>query len=251
MSDFLAFCYSAHWILKGEYRSLYPLPFVYLFIPFTFIPPLWGYLILTAISIFLLVNILKRKALLWIFYVPILQVLFLGQIDIIIWWLITKKNPIGMAFATLKPHIFLIFGFPTLWKKWKERDWKFLKPFMITWLLIYVPFFIIRPMWPVEWLFQTDDGRLYANNSASMLAFPIMLIFMIPFFLEKNWLEKFKEKWQAVLILMNPAFRPYDYSLLTNVSLWLIPASWITQYMANLIHADWPHVILGLIYLYL
>lgn len=233
MSDYLAFYDSAVLLGSGIYKSLYPLPFVYFTMPITQLSPFVGYILLSIISIVLLVIKLKRSALLWIFYVPLLQTIYLGQVDVVFWFLLESKNPYLWALASMKPQ-FLPFIVYNLYKSRKDI-WKFI----IGMLLLYAPFFIIRPMWVMEWTRQLDDGRLGNNNSASFWAFGGLFLLLLPLLIIKA------KNYKGLFLSLNPAVRPYDYSLLIGGHLLLIPLSWILMIISNQIQADWLISLLG------
>jgi len=247
LSDYLAFYNSSYLLFQnGIYKSLYPIPVVYLFIPFTFFPPIIGYIILSIISLLLLVYMFKRQTLLWIFYMPILQVFLLGQIDIILLFLHRLDHPIARGVMTLKPHLFIM----ALPQMLKNRSIKFWGIFIFTVLCIYIPFILLRPSWIGEWLAQLDDGRLSHNNSASFWSIPILFLTLLLVLLP------IRKQWDKILFCINPAMRPYDYVLLLDRKMGimyycLIPLSGITMYLANYYHADWPWVLLGLCNIFL
>lgn len=163
---------------------LYPVPFLLLFIPLTFVPFNVAALIWTALSILLLVFTIKLLAQIWqaekwSMIVPILVICFsfmgitrnelkLGQVDILITFLITanyyaysKKHPVvsGITLSLaviIKPYLGLLL-FYYLWK----RAYRVVASFVVA-SLIFFGAAIILAGWQenIEWI---QVARLVAS----------------------------------------------------------------------------------------
>ena len=219
---------------SGEYQSLYPLPTVGIFTLLSFVPFWMTCVIVVVLSLAAMVSVLRWRAVLWVMFVPTLQVLMSGQIDIFIWWLMMRGSAIALALATLKPQLF-VFALPQLLSN--RKLWK---PFVGWCLVLYAPITFIRPAWIFEWLTMMNDGRVGDGTSASVwsaywLAIPIIIALLIG---KKN-------RWKMLSLSANPAVRPYDYSLLMGTNWLLIPISYGTQYLCNLLGSAYPSTLIG------
>ena len=236
MSDFNQFYQWGQELWLGKYTAIYPLPIVGLFGLFSITPQWVSAGILSGCSLILFILLFKRKSLLWVLYIPILQVLVSGQLDLLFLALYKLETPLSLALMTLKPQLF-VFALPNLICK----PLKFWRKFILWCIVLYLPVTLARPTWVVEWLHNMDDGRLSSMNGATLLAFPASLVLLAIIPVLKN------AKLQPFLLSLNPGLRGYDYTLLSGTSLWLIPASWILQGVCNSIGAGWPLAILGVV----
>lgn len=236
--DLMAFIESGRLWQQGIYSSLYPLPFVMIWsvlarLPFPVLVALTGILALV-----ILVALFKRRALLWIWYMPVLETLVLGQLSLVWLWLLMRATPLTLALLTLKPHLFPL-AIPALAERSELR-----KPFLAWCVAIYLPAFIVRPAWPAEWLAQVfSDQRIVHGTSASL--WPVA--WLIPFVAVALWAVR-RLNWKMMFTTLNPAMRPYDYTVLIGGSAWLVPASWVLWVAMWAVGASWPMAGLGIVY---
>ena len=245
--DLQAFYDSGHALLGGQYVSLYPLPIVVLFALLSLLPmPLLLALVLGS-SIVILVIMFKRRALLWLFFAPILQTFALGQLTIIWLWLLRRASAWSLALLTLKPQL-AILALPLLIRR--HALWK---PFAMWMAVLYVPVTLIRPSWPIEWIAQINDGRLNGTSS-SLWPVPVLVLGLALFIVWTYRRRKHRgvtlgasgvNLWPSLATTLNPAIRAYDYAMLTGMSLWLIPLSWIGVAGMWLTGSAWPMAIVG------
>lgn len=235
--DLQSFYDSGHALLSGQYVSFYPLPIVVLFALLSLLPMPLLLALLLASSVMILVAMFKRRALLWLFFAPILQTFALGQLTIIWLWLLRHASAWSLALLTLKPQL-AILALPLLIHK--RALWK---PFAAWMVLLYVPVTLIRPSWPVEWIMQINDGRLN-GTSASLRSAPLLAI-MFGILALLVYRRMGGVSWPSLATVLNPAIHAYDYGILTGMSLWLIPLSWIGVAGMWLTGSAWPMAIVG------
>ena len=220
---------------SGEYQSLYPLPTVGFFALLSLVPFWVACLIVVVLSLLAMVSVLRWRAVLWVLFVPTLQVLMAGQVDILIWWLMMRCSAVALALATLKPQLF-IFAIPQLLSN--RKLWK---PFIGWCMVLYIPITLIRPMWIFEWVSMMNDGRIGGGTSASAWsAYWLFALIGVALVLGK------KHRWKMLSLSANPAVRPYDYSLLMGTNWLLIPISYGAQYLCNLIGSAYPATLIGI-----
>lgn len=215
--DYFIFYQQGQLLWQGQYASLYPLPMVGWFALFALLPPWVGGVIWFLLSLAVLVALTRRKALLWLLYPPLVNVLLAGQPDVFFLGLYSIGSPVALALMTLKPQLF-IFALPLL-IKYTRRQWIQLAGWLA---LLYIPVTLVRPTWIGEWLgFITREGR--PATSASFWGQPwlfLILLVLVPLAL------RYRLNLHGLLLSLNPGLRDYNYAMLTGRSLWLIPAGW-------------------------
>ena len=223
------------WI-EGRYEGLYPLPFVMVM---SILARLRVEVVIIGVlvaSVILCVVLLKREALLWIMYLPILETLALGQLSII--WLFLMRVGTGLSFAlmTLKPQLFF-FAIPVLAAR--REMWR---PFGMWCGALYFPALVVRPTWPVEWLQHIfDDSRITGGTSASLWPVPILaFVFASVLLLTRRY------SWRSIFTSFNPVLRPYDYTIWAGSNRWLIPLSWVLGLTMAGVQAAWPMAFVGI-----
>lgn len=224
---------------QGRYTGLYPLPMNGLFALLALLPRQVALMLLMFAGLALFVAAFRRKALVWIFFQPVLAGLWLGQCDLLFLWLLRHGSGISLALMTLKPQLFPL-AIPALLAPSGRAKWK---PFGLTCLALYGPATIIRPSWIIEWVRQCNDGRVDWTGSTTILAYPLVGAVVL-----LAAAAAFKLDWRAVFWSANPTIRWYDFTLMAGRSLWLIPASWVlwgaTQMLAG---NPSPVAVLGLV----
>ncbi len=240
--DYLRFLEWGRAWLYGDYIGVYPLPMTAFFAFLSLLPWWLGYALLVATSILILVRHLKWTAPLWFAYVPVLQVLLVGNIDIIWLGLYLIRTPLSLMLMTLKPQLFL-FALPEVWRlrgRWKE--------FLFWGALLYLPAFLVRPNWVAEWIqLLRAQSRPAIGWSASIWGMPLYMI-VAAILLGLAVLVKIKRAdWRPTLLFLDPAIAGYDYALLVGYTPLLIPLSWVCQYLEITHHVFWPWALLGIL----
>lgn len=222
----------------GVYSGIRPLPMVGLFALWSLIPYNIGAWLFCALSIVALVALFKRRALLWLFYFPIIETLALSQTDIWFLWLASIKRPIAWALMTLKPQLFL-FVLPAL-----IADRAAWRPFVLWCAALYLPVTIVRPTWIIEWLHMMDDGRLSGHSATTLLYAPtIILLAGLAVLIVVHHMN-----YDVIVSAFNPFLRQYDLVMIAGkVTLWAIPISWLAYLLGHQLLLPWPVALLGLL----
>ena len=218
---------------QGQYESLYPLPTMGLFALLALLPFGAALVLFLALSLIAYVATLKRDAILWAFYVPVLWCFYLGQVDIFFLWCVKHASPLSLALVSLKPQL-LPFVVPALLK-----DRSKIKPFLLWVLAIYAPITALLPSWPMAWLAQADDGRLSGGTASSFWTWPLLWTLALAVLLLSRRL-----RWGTLFTTFSPFVRAYDYVMLIPYSKWAIPLSWL---IVPIRHLVWPYGLLGLL----
>lgn len=243
-SDFALIYKWAGEMWAGHYTGLYPFPLMLVLAPISRLPVdaaagLWflGCLVI-------LVWMLRRSSLYWIFFVPFLQSVFLGQLDPLFWLIYRSRRPAVWALLSLKPQLLL----PALPGIFSSRR-NFVE-FAAASLALHVPFLLLRPAWPMEWLdflshYQNRLGEITRSTVSGEIVFslgviPYALLLAALVFLRRRNLE-------AATFMINPLLLPYDYLLLMGeISKVAIPLSWLALAAAWKFQAGWPYAIMML-----
>lgn len=222
---------------RGQYTGLYPLPINGLFALLALLPSPVSFILFSIVGLALFVAVLRRRALAWILFQPVLVGLYLGQLDLIWLWLLTRASPVSLALMTLKPTLFPM-AIPVLLAD--RAKWR---PFSLACAVLYGPITLIRPSWPLEWMRAISDRGVNWHSSAtilgdsSIIGFAVLLICAALIRLD----------WRSVFWSVNPAIRWYDFTLMAGSSLWLIPVSWVLYGIAWTTGNPSPIAFLGLI----
>ena len=216
-SDFAALYDSGAALWRGQYVGLYPLPFNAAMALLALLPYPIALALVTFGGLALFVAAFRRRALLWIFFTPVLMTLWQGQVDLIWLWLLhdctcNRGSGVSLALMTLKPQL-AVLALPALLAD--RAKWR---PFAIACAVLYGPVTIVRPSWILEWLKQCNDGRLDWTGSTTILSSPLIGFALM---LAASFLWRLD--WRAVFWSVNPTLRWYDFSLMAGrSSLWLI-----------------------------
>lgn len=214
-SDFAQLYQSGADLWRGQYTGLYPLPMNGLFALLSLLPYRVALYTVMFGGLALFVAVLRRRALVWLWFYPVLSGVLLGQIDLIFFWLLRWASPVALALMTLKPQLFPL-ALPALLSD--RAKWK---PFVLACVALYGPVTLARPTWIMEWLRQCNDGRLDWQWSTSLMAWPLIGVAILLAVSAFRRLD-----WRAIFWTCNPTLRWYDFGLMAGGSLWLIPASW-------------------------
>ena len=218
-SDYAIFYRIGQEFWQGHYSALalYPLPMVMFFAVLAVFPPEVGLIALLVGSAVLLVIMFKRRALGWIWYVPILQTLALGQIDIVLLACWRMGTFWSLALLSLKPQLFIL-AIPQL-----LSDRTLLKKTAALVLLIYGVPTIVYPQWIGLWARNVlADDRIISATNAVLTVAPVAVFGVVAALtLTRRW------HWVTAVTSFNPAIRSYDYTLLAGMTAWMIPVSWL------------------------
>ncbi len=242
-SDFAVVYRWAAEIWSGNYTGQYPYPLMVLLSPIALLPLDVVAMIWLAAMLVILVLLLKRESLYWVFFIPFLQVLFLGQIDPLFWLAYRSKRPAVWALLSLKPQLLFLVIPRILTDKRKVPE------FLAALAVLHLPFLILRPTWPREWwsflstysqnrLTQMPGTTVSEQILFSLWALPFLALILLLVLLRHKNLE-------AAFFLANPFLLPYDYSLIMgDVSKIIIPLSWLSLGIAWRVGANWPYLIM-------
>ena len=137
------------------------------------------------------------------FFVPVLQTLFLGQLDVFFWLIYRSKRPALWALLSLKPQ-FLLPALPHIFAS--KRN---LGEFLAALAVLHVPFLIIRPAWPTEWigfLVGYGQNRFTRVPAATASGAILQSLWIVPFAAAILALVLLRRKnLEHALFLANPA----------------------------------------------
>ena len=243
--DYIRFVETGAAWWAGSYVGPYPLPAVGLFAALSLVPWQVGYFALTGIGVLTLVVRLKRAAPLWFAYVPVLQVLLIGNLDLVWLGLWTTRKPVAFALMTLKPHL-MLFAVPEM-IRWSRRE-------KLSWLgwasALWLPSWLVRPNWLIEWLgFLSHSSRIAQHWASDLWSSPLPIVAVSLLSILVIWfIAKRPPFARPATLFLNPAIGSYDYALLSGISHWIIiPASWIAQVAEVYYHAYWAWALLGIL----
>jgi hypothetical protein len=245
MWDFSTFYHAAECWMQGQspYACadfFYPLPTLFLFLRLTVFPLLVAKIIWMLVMLTSLVVVCKRSTVWFVLYVPALQALYLGQIDLVLLPAIFLANGPAIALVTLKPQ--LVWIYLPIWLMSVNGNER--KRFFIVAGALWGASFLAWPGWILEFLATTRRAGQAAFASPSLWGggfLPWWLVFLVGIIL----IRYAKNRWAATTAV-NPAIISYELVvLLPQARWWLVPLSWITQWSANQVGAAWPHVVLS------
>jgi hypothetical protein len=157
-------------------------------------------------------------------YIPILQVILIGNLDLVWWGLWTTRLPIAYALMTLKPQL-MLFAIPEM-IRWTRRQ-------KLTWLgwtaALWLPSWLVRPGWVGEWIYALT--RYAPHISSNLWAAPVWIVIggliAIPLVW---WITKRRPSFRPAALFLNPGINSYNFALLAGQAQWIIiPTSWIAQ----------------------
>jgi hypothetical protein len=186
---------------------------------------------------------LKKESLYWVFFVPFLKTMYLGQLDPLFWIIYCANRPAVWALLSLKPQL-LLPALPRIFASKRNAV-----EFFAAALALHVPFLLIRPTWPAEWirfLAAYEENRLTRVPSTTVSAAIIFSDWLLPFAVGLVLLVLLRRKnLEGALFLANPALLPYNYSLLMGrISKTIIPLSWLALALAWKVRAGWPYALM-------
>jgi len=228
----------------GNYTGLYPFPLMVLLAPISRLPLDAAAVLWIAACLITVVLVLGRSSLYWMLFVPFLQGIFLGQIDPFFLPIYRSKRPAVWALLSLKPQL-LLLALPKIFASRRN-----VVEFLTAAVGLHVPFLLLRPRWPVEWLdFVAHYQNRVAEITQSTVSGQIVLSWWaLPFAVLLIGLVLWRRKnLEGATFLINPLLLPYDYTLLMGgISKWIIPISWLALGLAWKVQAGWPYVLMML-----
>jgi hypothetical protein len=228
----------------GNYTGLYPFPLMVLLAPISRLPLDTAAVLWIAACLITLVLVLGRNSLYWMLFVPFLQGIFLGQIDPFFLPIYRSKRPAVWALLSLKPQL-LLLALPKIFASRRNAV-----EFTAAALGLHLPFLLLRPRWPLEWLdFIAHYQNRVAEITQSTVSGQIVLSWwVVPFAALLIGLVVWRRKnLEGAAFLINPLLLPYDYTLLMGaVSKLIIPISWLALALAWKVQAGWPYILMML-----
>ncbi|GAB4582052.1 MAG: hypothetical protein Fur0022_48050 [Anaerolineales bacterium] len=237
-------------------NAYYPPPMMLVLRVIGLLPGGIAYYAWTTINLLLLVYMLKRRALLYIFYMPTLFHLATGQLDIFLLWLSTFlkkqdwKTILAGVIITFKPQVaFILLPWHLLQWTWKTR---------LIWaastISVWGYYFLVRPDWYTQWLSNTP-GMVHHEASATpslFSLFPFWISVLIALvLLVFVWFRLDEKSAIATGVFATPFGKTYDAVLLlrSEIVWWIIPLSWLGLFVSLYLNHPWPQaVVTGLVF---
>jgi len=233
----------AVWLGQDPYGVegfFYPLPVAYFFALLALFRKEVAFGLWILVNLAILGWMLRRRAIGWLLYFPVIHLLSSGQVDLVLWALgyrLTRGWPSALAAAviTLKPQVALIILPWHLWR-WLREDRHTLKWFVLISAVIWGFSFPLDPSWPLRWRAAVPPlGRLSRSNSPGIwslekltpYAWPILTAVSIALFI---WgLSQTRPVGWAATALASPSGLFYDLLILMETAPphLLVPLSWI------------------------
>lgn len=207
----------------------YPLHFFFLFIPFVALPPPIVHVVWTGIQVVILVVILRRRALMAVWSMPVLATLVFGQAGIVMLGLFTRLRAsraagVALAFIALKPSLVLFLAPWMLWQWWRRDRWQIVW-FVIVLGVLLLASLVVQPDWVVRFWARTG-ARARVGIVASLWGW--LAVFPVPLWLASAalvtailaiwaWRQNDFDIVATVGCLINPFIFSYDLLLLLGV----------------------------------
>ena len=223
----------------------YPLPLYLIFIPLAGLPLPVAHGIWLAIELAILVAILRRRAFVAVFFMPVFLTLLMGQIVMPMLGLFALLRTglfggVALGLLALKPQLVLFIAPWMLWRWW-QRERKQIIWFALTLAILATIAFLIQPDWLARWL-AVSGRRLRAPIAPSVWG--VLSFLPTPAWIALAGLATvaiFVWAWRkndfdlisTAGLLVNPLIISYDQTLLTTIirdsRLWVVltGVSWI------------------------
>ncbi len=223
------------YLVKNFY---YPLPFAYLMAPLALLPQWPAFFLWLGVNLVLLFTLLRRRALHWLLYAPVLHQLSSGQIELVLWAMAQVlqtgwKSAMVGALITLKPQAALIY-LPWHMIQWWRSDKR-----TFGWWLVFTALLWALPMlWQPKWLFHWLDAKpdvnvasasnspgIFSLLSIAPFAWPLVALVGLGIFIWGQWQRK--EVARACAVLGSPLGLFYSTMPLLDCApaRWMVPAS--------------------------
>jgi hypothetical protein len=224
----------------GVNGFFYPLPVAYFFAPFALLPRQVAFWVWVGLNLVVLGLVLRRRALTWVLYFPVVHLLSSGQVDLMLWALDDRfrsgwKSALAAAVITLKPQVAFIL-LPWTLRQWLRKDRRTLAMWACLVIVLWAGLLPLDPTWPLRWRAAVPLLDAISRGNAPGLwslerLFPqgwwVLLILAIGAFV---WgLFQKRPVCRAAAALANPSGLFYTLlALMGTAPPWLlVPLSWV------------------------
>ncbi|MBN1811552.1 MAG: DUF2029 domain-containing protein [Anaerolineae bacterium] len=224
----------------GVNGFFYPLPVAVFFAPFALLPRQVAFWVWVGLNLVVLGLMLRRRAVAWVLYFPVVHLLSSGQVDLMLWALDYRfrsgwKSALAAAVITLKPQVaFNLLPWTLGW--WSRKGRRLLVTWVCLVIVLWASLLPFDPTWPLRWraavspLDATSRGNAPGLRNLERL-FPergwVLLILAIVVFV---WgLFQKRSVCRAAAALANPSGLFYTLLVLMETAPpWLmVPVSWV------------------------
>jgi hypothetical protein len=218
----------------------YPLPVAVFFAPFALLPRQVAFWVWVGLNLVVLGLLLRRRAVAWLLYFPVLHLLSSGQVDLMLWALDYRfhsgwKSALAAAVITLKPQVAFILLPWTLFR-WLRKDRRLLVMWVGLVIVLWAGLLPFDPTWPLRWRAAVPPLNAISRGNAPGLwslerLFPggwwVILIIAAAVFVWGLFQER--PMCRATSALANPSGLFYTLLVfIETVPSWLlVPVSWI------------------------
>lgn len=235
----------------------YPPPMMIIQRPIGLLPGSVAFIVWTLFNLILLVAMFKRKALLYIFFMPTMFDIVPGQNDLLFLWFSTflKKQDwkaiLAGVLITLKPQMALLL-LPWHLLRW---EWKTRFAWAAGVVGLWGYYFLVRPEWYFQWV-GVAQSWVNKENSAtpslfSLVPFWLAVVLALGIFLFA-WFRLDEKTNLAAAVFAMPYGKTYDQILLLrsdSLVWWMIPLSWAGLFISLRLNHPWPQaVVTGIIF---
>jgi len=269
-ADFFNFWAIGRAILAGQTPysysiSQYPPATAFFFVLLALLPFQFSYALWTGLNFVLVVDFIRKLKQnhwkwAWLGFAPVLFVLLVGQIDIFFLWLASLMPTRGWkavllgALLTLKPQIAFIV-LPWFLLQWLIHERATLLKWVLVTAALHLSPLLFDPNIYQKWLasIQTqEDWRMLASPGVfalSNLYVPLLIILLMALAIAILGIRRDPLTSRAAQLLALPMGLWYENVLLLgSVPWWLVvPVSWLTFYVATLVHNNYPFAIIPLL----
>jgi hypothetical protein len=215
---------------NGIYTINYPYPAVFFFALLALMPRDVALALFLSLSAIALIDIFKRRAVLWAAYAPIVFTFATGQVDLLFFWLAKTSTPISLGLMLLKPQL-AMFVLPQMLNR------KNLRGVIVTAACLFIAPTLIRPLWVVEWVRNIIAISAGDPRQTTLLVYPVVAAVVIAV----------RRDWKSVWASANPRLlHVYDLTMLAGKSLWMIPASWALFLIGLQLNQQWLITLLAI-----
>jgi hypothetical protein len=224
----------------GVSGFFYPLPVAYFFALLAALPRQVAFWVWLALNLVLLGWLVRRRAVAWALYFPLLHLFSSGQVDLVLWVLGFRlrtgwRSALAAAVITLKPQVAFIMLPWTLWR-WLREDRRTLTIWVGMVLVLWGGVLPLDPTWPQRWWAAAPPLSALSRGNAPGLwslerlfpgTWPALLVLAVIVFV---WgLFQPRPVGWAAATLASPSGLFYDLLVLMETAPpWLlVPISWV------------------------
>jgi hypothetical protein len=233
MTDFDIFFQAARtWASGGKPDWFYPFPTLFLFLPFLAFPLSVAKALWFALSLAAVVAVFKRFSLLAVFYVPLLQCLFLGQLDVIFLPLVALTacrersrmgGPVGLALLTLKPQLV----------------WLYLPIWIWSLVISHLPALVVRRgSFAIDEGQRTNDQRQRTKDKGQIIIFLTVsgLLWGLPLLIWPDYLAHWQSRDPSQAAFASPSLWGGGY---LHLGVILVTGAWLIIKVAQTPKEKW------------